>query len=153
MSLRDSWAWREALMIAKLALLATALFAGASIYITFVEHPARMLCPIPWAVAQWRPSYKRATLMQASLAVIGSLAAVSAWLAGAGLAWLVAGLLLGAVVPFTLIVISPTNKRLEDHGLDPSSEGARILLTHWGHLHAVRSGASLLALILMLGAI
>ena len=71
MSLRDSWAWREALMIAKLALLATALFAGASIYITFVEHPARMLCPIPWAVAQWRPSYKRATLMQASLAVIG----------------------------------------------------------------------------------
>ena len=82
-----------------------------------------------------------------------SLAAVSAWLAGAGLAWLVAGLLLGAIVPFTLIVISPTNKRLEDHGLDPSGEGARILLTHWGHLHAVRSGASLLALILMLGAI
>jgi len=141
------------MMMAKLALLATALFTGAAVYITFVEHPARMLCPTPWAVAQWRPSYKRATVMQASLAVIGSLAAVSAWLAGAGLAWLVAGLLLGAVVPFTLIVIFPTNKRLEDHGLAPSGEGARILLTHWGHLHAVRSGASLLALILMLGAI
>jgi hypothetical protein len=26
-------------------------------------------------------------------------------------------------------------------------------LTHWGHLHAVRSGASLLALFLMLGAL
>jgi hypothetical protein len=141
------------MMMAKLALLATALFAGAAVYITLVEHPARMLCPIPWPIAQWRPSYKRATLMQASLAVIGLLAAVSAWLAGAGLAWLVAGLLLGAVVPFTLIVISPTNKRLENHGLDPSGEGTRILLTHWGHLHAVRSGTSLLALILMLGAI
>ena len=141
------------MMMAKLALLATALFAGAAVYITVVEHPARMLCPTPWAVAQWRPSYKRATVMQASLAVIGSLAAISAWLAGAGLAWLIAGLLLGAVVPFTLIVIFPTNKRLEDDALDPSGEGARILLTHWGHLHAVRSGASLLALILMLGAI
>ena len=44
---------------------------------------------------------------------------------GAGLAWLGAGLLLGAVVPFTLIVISPINKRLEDHALDTSGKGAR----------------------------
>jgi hypothetical protein len=43
----------------------------------------------------------------------------------AGLAWLGAGLLLGAVVPVTLIVISSTNKRLEDHALDTSDEGAR----------------------------
>jgi hypothetical protein len=67
------------MMMAKLALLATALFTGAAVYITFVEHPARMLCPTPWAVAQWRPSYKHATVMQASLAVIRSLAAVSAF--------------------------------------------------------------------------
>ena len=67
------------MMMAKLALLATALFVGAAVYITFVEHPARMLCPTPWAVAQWRPSHKQATVMQAYLAVIGSLAAVSAF--------------------------------------------------------------------------
>jgi hypothetical protein len=91
--------------------------------------------------------------MQASLAVIGSLAAVLAWLAGAGLTWLVAGLLLGAVIPFTLIVIAPTNKRLEDEALDTSDDVAHTLLTRWGYLHAVRSAASLLALLLMLGAI
>jgi hypothetical protein len=76
LSPRRTGAWRGTMVTAKLALLATALF-------TFVEHPARMLGPAPWAVAQWRPSYKRATVMQASLAVIGSLAAVLAWGAGA----------------------------------------------------------------------
>jgi hypothetical protein len=141
------------MVAAKVALLATALFAGAAVYITFVEHPARLLSPASWAVAQWRLSYKRATVMQASLAVIGSLAAIIAWLVGAGLPWLAAGLLQGAVVPFTLIVIMPTNKRLEDDALDTAGEAARTLLIHWGHLHAVRSGAAILALALMLGAI
>src|ERR1700746_2296090 len=107
------------MIIARIALLATALFSGAAIYITFVEHPARMLCPTSCAVAQWRPSYKRATMMQAPLAVVGFLSAIITWLARAGLSWLVAGLVLGAVIPFTLIVIFPTNKQLEDEALDP----------------------------------
>jgi hypothetical protein len=143
----------KAMMIARIALLATALFSGAAVYITLVEHPARMLCPTSYAVAQWRPSYKRATVMQASLAVIGSLAAMITWLAGAGLSWLVAGMLLGAIIPFTLIVFFPTNKQLEDDALDTSGESARTLLTRWGRLHAVRSGASILAFIIMLSAI
>ncbi|MGY0788056.1 hypothetical protein ACW7BJ_01720 [Azospirillum argentinense] len=69
------------MVIAKLALLATALFAGAAVYITLVEHPARMLCDATCAVAQWRPSCRRTTLMQAPLAVIGSLTAIVAWMA------------------------------------------------------------------------
>jgi hypothetical protein len=52
--------------------------------------------------------------MQASLAVAGPLLALAAWLTGAGLVWLLAGLLLGSVVPFTLIVMWPTSKQLED---------------------------------------
>jgi Domain of unknown function (DUF1772) len=101
-------------------------------------------------VEQWRPSYKRATVMQASLAVAGSLLAIAAWLTGTGLIWLLAGLVLGSAVPFTLIVMWPTNKQLEDPGLDTTSELARSLLVRWGRLHAVRSALSLLALILML---
>jgi hypothetical protein len=138
------------MLLAECATLATALFTGAAVYITIVEHPARLRCPPEIAVAQWRPSYRRATVMQASLAIAGTLLSIAAWLAGAALIWLVAGVLLGAVVPFTLIVIAPTNKRLEDHDLDPSSALARDLLTRWGHLHAVRSGLSLIALLLMI---
>jgi hypothetical protein len=138
------------MLLADFATLATALFTGAAVYISLVEHPARLLCPTAHAVEQWRPSYQRATVMQASLAGAGSLLAVAAWLVGTSLVWLLAGLLLGAVVPFTLVVMWPANKRLEDTGLDTTSELARSLLVRWGHLHAIRSGLSLLALTLML---
>jgi hypothetical protein len=138
------------MLLTNFATLATALFTGAAVYISLVEHPARLLCPTAHAVEQWRPSYQRATVMQASLAVAGSLLAIAAWLTGAGLVWLLAGLMLGSVVPFTLLVMWPTNKRLEDPGLGTTGEPARSLLVRWGRLHAVRSGLSLLALILML---
>jgi hypothetical protein len=83
--------------------------------------------------------------MQASLAVLGLLATVIAFFQGRGPVVLVGGLLLGAVVPFTLIVILPTNNRLLDPGLERQSPEALALLNRWGHLHAVRSVASALA--------
>jgi hypothetical protein len=53
------------MLIQALAILATALFTGAAVYVTFVEHPARLACPTEVALAQWRRSYPRGTLMQA----------------------------------------------------------------------------------------
>jgi hypothetical protein len=138
------------MLLANFATLATALFTGAAVYISLVEHPARLLCPTAHAVEQWRPSYKRAIVIQVSLAVAGSLLAIAAWLTGAGLVWLLAGVLLGSVVPFTLVVMWPTNKQLEDPGLDTTNELARSLLVRWGRLHAIRSALSLVALVLML---
>jgi Domain of unknown function (DUF1772) len=52
-------------------------------------------------------------------------------LAGSGVWWLVGGLLLGAVIPFTLVVIMPTNKCLLEPALDKSSEFAQQLLVRW----------------------
>jgi hypothetical protein len=46
------------------AILACTLFTGAAVYITAVEHPARLSCGVETAVAEWAPSYKRATVMQ-----------------------------------------------------------------------------------------
>ncbi len=77
-------------LLADCATLATALFTGAAVYITLVEYPARLQCSPEIAVAQWRPSYKRATVMQASLAILGTLLSIAAWFSGAGIAWLVA---------------------------------------------------------------
>jgi hypothetical protein len=138
------------MLLANLAVLATALFTGAAAYVSLVEHPARLRCSNEIALAQWRPSYQRGTVMQASLAIAGMLLGISAWLSTAGRVWLIAGVVLGSVVPFTLLVIFPTNKRLEDPALDASSETARSLLVRWGHLHTVRSVLSLVALLLML---
>ena len=137
------------------ATFCTALFAGAAIYINLVEHPARVECGTAVAVQQWRPSYRRATVMQASLALVALLSAVGAWFMGRGVAVLVAGLCIGIAIPFTLLVIFPTNKQLEDPALDVGSPRAAALLAKWNRLHAVRSVASLVALgafVLHLGA-
>jgi hypothetical protein len=122
-----------------IATLCAGLFAGAAMYISLVEHPARLECGTELALREFEPSYRRAAVMQASLAAIGFPAAVMAWYQGRGLVVLVGGLLLGAVIPFTLLVIFPTNKRLLDPGLDRRSAEAAELLERWGRLHAVRS--------------
>ena len=128
-----------------IATLSATLFCGAAIYINLAEHPARMGCDTRTAATVWAPSYKRATLMQASLAIVGLLAGVAVWLLGGDLMWLVGALLLGSVVPFTFVVIMPTNHRLLESGRDLASGETRALLEKWGKLHAVRSLLSLLA--------
>ena len=133
-----------------IATLCAALFCGAAIYINLVEHPARMSCGTRLAFTQWAPSYQRATVMQASLAVLGALAGVAAWALGGSSGWLLGALLIGSVVPFTLLVIMPTNRRLLAPGRDPDARDTRALLEAWGRLHAVRSGLSLLATLLYL---
>jgi hypothetical protein len=50
---------------------ACGVFAGAAVYNTLVEHPARMACGIELAATEFSPSYRRATVMQTSLAIAG----------------------------------------------------------------------------------
>src|SRR4029453_11355717 len=83
------------------------------------------------------------------LAAVGFLTALGAWALGRSVPVLVAGLLLGALIPFTLLVVLPTNKRLLDPALDPPSTEAASLLTRWGRLHAVRSVARAVAFVLL----
>jgi hypothetical protein len=130
------------------ALVATAsagLFAGAAIYLSAVEHPARLSCGTALALREFAPSYRRGAVMQASLAVVGLLTSIAAWWQADRVGFLIGGLLLGSVVPFTLVVIFPTNHRLLAPDLDPDSGEARALLERWGMLHAVRSVLGALA--------
>jgi Domain of unknown function (DUF1772) len=133
-----------------IAVLSCGLFAGAAIYITLVEHPARMECGVEIAATEFPPSYRRASVMQAGLAALGLVSSVAAWLAGATFWWVVAGILLGSVIPFTLLVIFPTNQQLLTPTLDRRSEQTGRLLARWGALHAVRSVLSGLALVVYL---
>lgn len=136
-----------------LATLASGIFAGAALYINFVEQPARLSCGIPLAIAEWRPSYKRGTIMQAPLALLGSLLAfLSAWI-NRDSAWTVGGAMLFSVIPFTLIVIFPTNKKLQSEKLDVTSAQAERSLRLWNKLHAVRSALGLLAFLAFLFAL
>ena len=57
-------------MLLILATLAAGLIAGAAIYITAVQQPARLACGAELAVRELAPRYQRATLMQEPLALI-----------------------------------------------------------------------------------
>ncbi|HYL12079.1 MAG TPA: DUF1772 domain-containing protein [Terriglobales bacterium] len=132
------------------AVFACGLFTGAAVYISLVEHPARMECGVELAATEFPPSYRRATIMQATLAAVGLISSIAAWLAGARFWWLIGGIVLGAVIPFTLVIILPTNKQLLNPTLDRRAAQTKRLLARWGALHAVRSALSALALLLFL---
>lgn len=127
-----------------LALMIAALFAGAAFYVGFAEQPARLQLNDKSALQQWKPSYHRGFLMQASLAVAGFLAGAGAWLQDGNLGWLVGAVLLLANWPFTIFAIMPTNKALGATELGEAGAASRALMVKWGHLHAVRTilGAS-----------
>jgi hypothetical protein len=133
-----------------IATFAATLFAGASLYINIAEHPARMSLETRMAALQWAPSYKRATLLQAPLAILSLMAGTVAWLLGADVLWLVAALLIGSVVPFTFAIVMPTNRRLLDLRRDLDSAETRSLLEKCGKLHSVRTALSLAASIVCL---
>lgn len=137
-------------MLTWVATAAVALFAGGALYASLVEHPARMACGPPMAVAQFRMSYPRGARLQGALAVAGALGSAGAWLRGAPATWLLAGLLLVLAVAYTLVVIMPTNRRLLDPALRPDAPEARSLLRRWGYLHLARTALGLVALWLML---
>jgi uncharacterized membrane protein len=133
-----------------IATLSSGLFTGASIYINLVEHPARMQTGIRPALTEFAPSYHRATVTQVSLAVAGFLSALIAWRSRSDVRWLIGGGLLVSVIPFTALVILPTNKKLLDPATANDLELAEKLLTRWGRLHAVRSVLSLASLLMFL---
>lgn len=133
-----------------MAALCCGLFAGAALYVNLVEHPARMQCGTELAATEFAPSYRRATVLQVSLALIGALCGTLAWFWDRSLRWLVGAALLLSGIPFTLFFMLPTNKQLLDPSLDRRSGKAHLLLTYWGRLHAVRTAVSLAALVLFL---
>ena len=138
------------MVLLALATLCAGAFFGAAIYINFVEHPARMSCGQELAVREFGPSYARASVMQGALAVLGFLSGlIAAWVLR-DITVGIAAVLLGLVVPFTLIVIFPTNKQLLASSLDPASETAGRLLVRWNRLHAVRSVLSGIAFALLI---
>jgi len=133
------------MLFAQLALVAAAVFTGAAIYINVVEQPARLGLEAQAQIAQWKPAYKRGTLMQAPLAAIAGLLGLVAWWHSGSLALLIGALLMIANLPWTVLFIMPTNNALMAIDAAEPIPQTRDLLIRWGNLHAVRSTFGALA--------
>jgi hypothetical protein len=126
-----------------IALVAAGCFAGGALYVALVEQPARMALGIRAAAAQFATSYARAAPWQGGSAIVAAFAGVAwgmldgAWQAYAGAACI------GAVVPWTLLVMLPTNHRLQDAAT--TDAGLDAGFRRWSVLHGLRSALGVAA--------
>jgi uncharacterized membrane protein len=134
-----------------IATFCCAVFFGAAAYVSLVQHPAALETGSDFAVRFFAPMYARASIMQASLAVFGAVAALAAYFFSAGRPWLLTAVLIASVVPFTLLVVEPLNEQIKV--VDPPADRAIELLTRWGRLHWIRTVASGVAFVICLVAI
>ena len=140
------------MLTGQLALTVAALFAGAALFVNVAEHPARLKLDDRAALIEWKASYERAAVMQASLAIVGFLlGALACWQTGRWL-WLIGALVLLANWPYTLLCILPTNRALK--AADPAIAGpqTRALIERWNRLHAGRTALGLAATLIFLWA-
>jgi Domain of unknown function (DUF1772) len=138
------------MLMAHVALVVAAAFAGAAVYVAAVEQPARLALDDRAALTQWKPSYARGKVMQAALAALGGALALWIWWDGGTLLWLVGGIVLFAPWPFTILVILPTNHILEATSVGAPTAETRALLVRWGRLHLVRAALGVAATLIML---
>jgi hypothetical protein len=128
-----------------LALIASAIFAGAAFYVNFAEQPARLTLDDRALLTEWKPAYKRGATMQAPLALIGFVLGMLAWWQIAHVGFLIGAILMIAPWPWTLIVIKPTNDALLATDPEKASPQSRALIVKWGTVHAVRTALGGLA--------
>ena len=133
-----------------LATVIAGVFFGAALYVSLVEHPARVSCGAAAAVEEFRPSYRRGAVMQGGLSAVGcAFGLVAAWqLHDVHIA--IGAALLGLPIPVTLLFIGPINAQLLGSGADRSEAQTLELLARWSRRHWIRTALGGSAFLLLM---
>ena len=140
------------MLVGQFALTIAAVFTGAAIYVNVAEQPARLQLDNRSLLAEWKLSYRRGYVMQASLAIVGGFFGLVAYLSALEWRWLLGAIVLIANWPYTIFMIMPTNRRLMDTPPEAATSETRRVLERWGTLHAGRSALGLVATLIFLWA-
>ena len=142
-----------ALWTGELALATAAIFAGAAVYVSVAEQPARLKLDTRALLTEWKPSYERGAIMQASLAIVSGVLGIIAFFYTRDWRWLIGAALILAPWPYTMFIIMPTNKVLSSTPPEQATDQTRGLIVQWGRLHRGRTALGLLAVVAYLWAL
>jgi hypothetical protein len=121
------------MLIGSLALVFSAAFSGAALYINLVEQPARLALEDGALLSEWRPSDRRGFAMLASLALVAAVLGLATYFETQDVRWLIGAIVVIATWPYTFFAMVPMNNRILS--LSASEPGAaRELVRTWGLL-------------------
>lgn len=132
-----------------IAKISTSLLAGSSLYMSLVEHPAKMEAGIKVATTLFEPCYRKSSLLSIVLASTGFLGALSSYAIEADKKWLAAGLLTFSVIPFKYLVMSSTTKSLMAPSIEQNPDKAELLFEKWNRLNMLKSIICLSSMLIM----
>jgi hypothetical protein len=123
-------------MIAGLiALIFAAAFAGAAIYVAWVEQPARMALEDAALLSEWGPSDSRGVALMLAFALAGAVAGFVAYFETQDVRWVFGALIVVSSWPYAFFVMAPLNNQILGlRGRDVSA--ARALVRQWGHVES-----------------
>jgi len=124
------------------AVLASGLFAGVALYVALIARASwlrSIRLNASAALGDFRFVFPRVIALQSLLVVAGTVCSISWWLRSGATGFLVGGVLLGAVAPFTVLFVTPVYRQLLDPGTEGRPGEAERQLLRWAWLHLARA--------------
>lgn len=133
------------MIIGSLALATAGAFTGASLYVNYVEQPARMALSDDALIKEWEPSDHRGFIVLAGLAAVAALFGFIAFREIGDIRWLFGALVAIASWPYTYLAIVPLNNRILALISADAAHEARKVISLWGRLEIGQTALGLLA--------
>ena len=131
------------MIIGQLALAAAGAFVGASLYVNYVEQPARMALDDDALAKEWEPSDHRGFLVLAGLALLSAVCGFIAFRELDDVRYLVGAILAISSWPYTYFAIVPLNNRILALIEAGVLHEARGVIKLWGLLELGQIGIGL----------
>ena len=137
-------------MIAGLiALTFAAAFAGAAIYVNWVEQPARLALDDEALLSEWGPSDSRAVALLLAFALAAAVGGFIAYFETQDVRYVFGALIAISSWPYAFVVMAPLNNQiLALRGTDVGA--ARALVRQWGYIEVGFAAIGVLAVAMFL---
>ncbi len=135
-----------------IALVFAAAFAGAAVYVNWVEQPARLALDGEALLSEWTPSDRRGVALLAGFALAAAVAGFLAYFESEDVRWVFGALIIISSWPYAFFVMAPLNNQiLSLRGHDVAA--ARALVRQWGMVELGFAAIGVLAVAMFLWAL